>query len=95
MKNVLLFIVLVIITITSFAQRSVRVRELVDTTNIRFKEISQFWENYQNVLQAKIFGMEVDIKPYWADSYFRCETLEWINEASLCPDTVYLDSVKI
>ena len=68
MKNVLLFIVLVIITITSFAQRSVRVRELVDTTNIRFKEISQFWENYQNVLQAKIFGMEVDIKPYWADS---------------------------
>jgi hypothetical protein len=50
-----------------------------------------------------------DVKPYLEYEVFRAlkdETIfnsvrpdglsvEWVNEASLCPDTVYLDSVKI
>jgi hypothetical protein len=68
MKKTFLLISFAIITITSFSQRSVRVREFVDTTNVTFKEIFQFWEKYQNVLQTKNYGMEVDITPYWAPS---------------------------
>ena len=51
----------------------------------------------------------LDIKPYLEKGIFRelknekmfhtvrpfIGTIQWANEADLCPDTVYLDSVKI
>lgn len=49
--------------------RCVRIRSEADTTNIQFKEIFEFWENYQDDLyRNQFYNADIDVSKYWAKS---------------------------
>ncbi|MDR2836054.1 MAG: hypothetical protein LBV69_07680 [Bacteroidales bacterium] len=51
--------------------RCVRVRSCIDTTNTQFKEIFDFWENYQDDLfRNQFYKDSVCMQKYWAESEF-------------------------
>lgn len=53
-----------------FAQRKTHIRNTVDTNSVTFKEIFQFWQNYQNDLFKKLIIGDtiIDTYKYWGNS---------------------------
>jgi hypothetical protein len=70
MKRKALLILLLICNLGLFAQRKSNIRNDVDTSNVVFKEIYHFWENYQNDLFQKLIvgDTTINTNKYWADS---------------------------